>query len=138
MDNLTKEQRHKNMCHIRSKNTKPEIRLRHALWKRGIRYRKNDGRLFGRPDIVIEKYRIAVFVDGDFFHGRNDAVLQRIQTHKEYWVRKIKNNKARDLEVNEALTEQGWLVLRFWASDIMKNLQQCIDKILRYTDKGIV
>lgn len=136
MDNLTKEQRHKNMLHIRSSNTKPEIILCKALWHRGIRYRKNYKGLPGKPDIVITRCKIAIFVDGDFWHGKNmDVIDNQIQSNRSYWLPKIRRNKERDEEVNDALTEQGWIVLRFWESDIKKRLESCITKILEYVPK---
>lgn len=136
MDNLTKEQRHKNMLHIRSNNTKPEIILRKALWHRGIRYRKNYKGLPGKPDIVITRCKIAIFVDGDFWHGKNmDVIDNQIQSNRSYWLPKIRRNKERDAEVNDTLTEQGWIVLRFWESDIKKRLESCITKILEYVPK---
>lgn len=138
MDNLTKEQRHKNMLHIRSNNTKPEIILRKALWHRGIRYRKNYKGLPGKPDIVITRCKIAIFVDGDFWHGKNmDVIDNQIQSNRSYWLPKIRRNKKRDEEVNDALTEQGWIVLRFWESDIKKQLESCIAQILEYVPKRI-
>lgn len=133
MDNLTKEQRHKNMSHIRSKDTKPELMLRQALWKEGVRYRKNDPRLPGKPDIVITRGRIAIFVDGDFFHGRDmEKISHDLKSRREYWLPKIRRNKERDAEVNDLLTEEGWLVLRFWENSIKKDLQSVVQEILSY------
>ena len=130
-DDLTPEQRRKNMQAIRSKDTSIELRLRKALWDRGIRYRKNYKKLIGKPDIAITKYRIAIFCDSDFWHGydwcnRN----QRIKSNREYWIPKIERNMARDKEVNEALEKDGWTVLRFWEWQIKKQLDNCIDEIL--------
>lgn len=133
MDNLTPEQRHKNMINIRSKDTKPEIRLRKALWNNGIRYRKNYAQLPGKPDIAITKYKIAIFVDGDFWHGKDFVQLtHQIKSNREYWIPKIRNNMERDKEVNDLLTEKGWLVLRFWETDIKKNLKLCLNTIFQY------
>ncbi|MBM6731416.1 very short patch repair endonuclease [Megasphaera stantonii] len=133
MDRLTPEQRHKNMSRIRSKNTKAELLLRKALWKKGIRYRKNVANLTGKPDIVITRCKIAVFVDGDFWHGNpKEKLQQRLGTNRNYWIEKIEKNKARDKAVTEELTENGWLVLRFWESDVKKDLNACVDKILSY------
>lgn len=138
MDNLTKEQRHKNMSHIRASNTKPEIMLRKALWHRGIRYRKNYKELIGKPDIVITRCKIAIFVDGDFWHGKNmDDIEKQVQSNRTYWLPKIRRNRERDAEVNDALTEQGWIVLRFWESDIKKHLEQCVAQILDYVPKKV-
>jgi DNA mismatch endonuclease (patch repair protein) len=134
MDVLNKQQRHKNMSHIRSKNTKAEVLLRKALWHHGIRYRKNYKDLPGTPDIVLTRYKIAIFVDGDFWHahGHQDNPGEQVATNKEFWQKKLKNNVERDKEVNDELTEEGWLVLRFWESDIKKHLDNCIDQILQY------
>lgn len=116
------------MSHIPSKDTKPEKLLRKALWHLGLRYRKNYKILPGKPDIVITKYKIIIFVDGDFWHGRN---LNRIGTHREYWIPKLKKNIERDKEVNEQLTEMGWLVIRIWGSDLKQDFHGCIAKILK-------
>lgn len=133
MDVLNKDQRHKNMSHIRSKNTKSEVKLRKALWHLGIHYRKNFKLLLGKPDIVIPRCHIAIFVDGDFWHGRNfSAIDKRIDVNHDFWINKLKKNIERDKYVNEALTEQGWLVLRFWDSDIKKDLNGCLSRILKY------
>lgn len=134
MDVLTQEQRHKNMSHIRGKNTKPEILLRKALWHRGLRYRKNYKMLPGSPDIVITRYHIAVFVDGDFWHakGHQECPGEQIESNKDFWQKKLKRNVERDKEVNDTLTDMGWLVLRFWESDIKKDLQKCVETICKY------
>lgn len=134
MDDMTREQRHKNMSHIRAKDTKPEVLLRKALWKRGIRYRKNYADLPGKPDIVLTRYKIAVFVDGDFWHarGHQDSPGEQVASNKEYWQKKLRNNVERDKAVNDVLTEDGWLVLRFWSSDVMKHLDDYINQILQY------
>lgn len=134
MDTLTKDQRHKNMTHIHSNDTVAEVMLRKALWHRGIRYRKNCQNLPGKPDIAIIRYRIAVFVDGDFWHarGHREHPGEQIESNKEYWQKKLKNNVERDKEVGEALTELGWLVLRFWETDIKKDLNTCVAIICEY------
>ena len=132
MDNLSKEQRRKNMQHIRSKDTSIEVLLRQALWKNGIRYRKNYRELPGKPDIVITKYKIAIFCDGEFFHGKDWEVLKpRLQRgdNAEYWIPKIQRNRERDDEVNKKLLFLGWTVIRFWGKDIMKNVDECIKVI---------
>lgn len=134
MDTLTKIQRRHTMQSVHSTDTRPEVLLRKALWKRGIRYRKNYADLPGKPDIALTCYRIAVFVDGDFWHarGHQDCPGEQVASNKEYWRKKLKNNVERDKAVNDALTEAGWLVLRFWSSDVMKHLDDCINQILRY------
>ncbi|WP_303839312.1 very short patch repair endonuclease [Selenomonas ruminantium] len=134
MDNLTKKQRQYNMSHIRSADTKPEVMLRKALWKRGWRYRKNYAALPGKPDIVLTRQKIAVFVDGDFWHahGHQDNPGEQVASNQVYWQKKLARNVERDREVNDELTEAGWLVLRFWESEIKKDLQACITKLEEY------
>ena len=132
MDNLTKEQRHKNMVNIKGKNTSIELCLRKALWNRGIRYRKNYNKLPGKPDIAITKYKIAVFCDSEFFHGKDWEVLKpRLEAgnNAEYWVPKISRNRERDEEVNKELLFLGWTVIRFWGREIKKNTDECIKVI---------
>ena len=129
MDARRKEQIHKNMSSIRSKDTTIEIALRKALWHRGIRYRKNFKGLPGTPDIAITKYRIAVFCDSEFFHGKDWEKLQlRLSngSNSAYWIKKITRNRERDDEVNKALRFREWTVLRFWGMDISKHLDDCI------------
>lgn len=122
------------MQHIRASDTKPEKLLRLALWRRGIRYRKNLRSLTGTPDIVLTRYRIAIFVDGDFWHarGHQSAPGEQIGTNVPYWRKKLARNVERDKEVNDALTSEGWLVLRFWETDIKKDIDSCIETVLKY------
>ena len=139
MDILTKEQRRKNMQHIRGKDTKAEVLLRKTLWHIGIRYRKNYRMLPGSPDIAITKYRIAIFVDGDFWHarGHEKSPGEQIGTNQAFWTKKLKRNVERDREVNDALLEQGWLVLRYWESDVLKNAEKCVSAIMEYMPNRI-
>lgn len=132
MDNLTPAQRKKNMRHIKAKDTEIELLLRKELWKRGYRYRKNYPGLPGRPDIVLTKYKIAIFCDGEFFHGKDWEVLKpRLEKslNSEYWISKISRNMKRDNEINKELLFMGWTVIRFWGKDIKKNLEECIQVI---------
>lgn len=129
MDNLTQLQRKKNMQHIKDKDTKIELVLRKALWERGYRYRKNVKNLPGKPDIILSKYKIAIFCDGEFFHGKDwEALKLRLKNsnNSEYWIRKISRNKERDEEINKQLLFQGWTVIRFWGNDIKKDVEGCI------------
>ncbi|WP_336385762.1 DNA mismatch endonuclease Vsr [Phocaeicola oris] len=133
MDHLTKEQRHKNMVANKSKGTKLEILFGKLLWNAGIRYRKNDKTVFGKPDFVIRKMQIAIFCDGEFWHGRNWE--ERKNDHKsncEFWYSKIERNIERDREVNEQLKAQGWKVFRFWETEIIKESDKCLNRILNY------
>lgn len=132
MDDLTPEQRRKNMQHIRNKDTGIEITLRKALWHKGYRYRKNCDKLPGKPDIAIAKYKIAIFCDSEFFHGKDWEILKpRLErgNNPEYWVKKITRNMERDDEVNKALLFRGWTVIRFWGKDILSNPDECIHVI---------
>ena len=132
MDVLTHAQRHKNMSRIRSKDTKIEVKLRKALWHKGYRYRKNYRALFGKPDIAITRYHIAIFCDSEFFHGKDWTKLeQRIMrgNNSKFWYGKITKNIERDAEVNRELCGAGWIVLRFWGKDIEKHLDECIKTI---------
>lgn len=133
MDNISREKRHKIMASIHSRDTKPEVLLRKTLWHKGIRYRKNYKMLPGTPDIAITRCHVAIFVDGDFWHGRDLAKTeQRLGTNKQFWVKKLENNVQRDLYINEQLTELGWVVLRFWESDIESGLENIISVIEKY------
>lgn len=128
-DNLTAEQRKKNMQHIKSKDTKIEVLLRRELWRRGYRYRKNYSGLPGKPDIVLNKYKIAIFCDSEFFHGKDWEVLKpRLEkgNNSDYWLKKISRNRERDDKINKQLLFQGWTVIRFWGKDILKNLDECV------------
>lgn len=132
MDNLTKEQRRKNMQHIKSKETSIEVKLRKSLWSKGYHYRKNYDKLPGKPDIALTKYKIAVFCDSEFFHGKDWEVLKpQLEKGKnaEFWIKKISGNQQRDEEVNKQLQYLGWTVIRFWGKDIMKRTDECIQVI---------
>lgn len=131
-DVLTPEQRRKNMQHIRSEGTKIEMILRKALWHRGYRYRKNYKNLPGKPDIVLTKYKIAIFCDSEFFHGKNWEVLKpRLEkgSNGDFWVKKISRNLERDDEVNKTLLFMGWTVIRFWGDEIQRNTEECVKVI---------
>lgn len=131
-DVLTKEQRHRNMSNIKSKDTKIECILRKALWEQGIRYRKNYNAIPGKPDIAITKYKIAVFCDSEFFHGKNWDLLKRRLSkgdNGDFWTNKISKNILRDNDVNKQLYAMGWTVLRFWGEDIKKHTEDCVRAI---------
>lgn len=131
-DVLTPEQRKKNMQHIRSKDTAIEVKLRKALWEKGYRYRKNYKELPGKPDIVLTKYKIAIFCDGEFFHGKNWGVIKtklKNSNNGEFWINKISRNIERDNEVDKELMFLGWTVIRFWGDEIKKDVNGCIKVI---------
>ena len=117
------------MQHIKGKDTTIEITFRKALWHKGYRYRKNYKDLPGKPDIVLTKEKIAIFCDGEFFHGKDWEILKpRLakSNNGEYWQKKIERNIQRDDEVNKELLFLGWTVIRFWGKDILKKTDECI------------
>jgi DNA mismatch endonuclease (patch repair protein) len=132
MDNLTREQRHKNMKNIKSKDTKIELVLRKKLWSKGYRYRKNYSKLPGKPDIALTKYKIAIFCDSEFFHGKDwESLKSRLEKseNSSYWLKKILRNRERDDDINKKLMFLGWTVIRFWGKEVLKNLDECMKVI---------
>lgn len=129
MDRLTVEERSRNMGRVKNRDTGIELSLRRALWRRNVRFRIGNKDILGKPDIAIRKYRLAVFCDGDFWHGR-DFSENTVSTHKEFWTEKIKGNRERDLRQTMALRDAGWTVLRFWGSDIKKDAEAVADRIV--------
>ncbi len=128
----TTEQTSYNMRKIRGKDTKIEVVLRKALWRKGYRYRKNYKAIPGCPDIALTKYKIAIFCDGEFFHGKDWEVLRpKLEKGKnpDYWIAKIQRNMDRDIEKDKELTHQGWTVLHFWGKDIIKKTDECMKAI---------
>lgn len=130
MDNLTPEQRRKNMQAIRSTETSIEVKLRKALWNKGYRYRKNYKKLPGKPDVVFPSKKLAVFCDSEFFHGYQwKKNKQKIKSNRDYWIPKIESNMKRDKFNRAKLKKEGWTVLRFWSRQIHKDLEGCIKQI---------
>jgi DNA mismatch endonuclease (patch repair protein) len=118
------------MRKIKSNNTKPELKLRKALWNVGIRYRIKNKDIFGKPDIAIRKYKLAVFVDGEFWHGYNwKEKRTKIKSNRDYWIQKIEGNMERDEKVNKKLRENDWTVLRYWQKEIKNDLDKCVSEI---------
>ena len=123
------ERSHRNMSRIRGKDTSIEIALRRALWAKGYRYRKNYKELPGSPDIALTKYKIAIFCDSEFFHGKDwDNLKLKLEKGKNpgYWIKKIERNIERDDEKDKKLKLEGWTVIHFWGKDILKNTEECI------------
>lgn len=131
----TTEQRSKIMSRIKGKDTKIEVILRKALWHKGIRYRKNYRIQDCRVDIAITKYKIAVFCDGDFWHGK-DFQEGNIKNNTKFWEQKIKRNQERDLQNTIALRDAGWTVLRFWESEIVGDINKCVSIVERIVNIG--
>ncbi|MDO5972208.1 very short patch repair endonuclease [Flavivirga aquimarina] len=131
----TTKKRSKMMSKIRGKNTKPEIHFRRALWKKGVRYRVDSKQLPGRPDVSIKKYRLAIFIDGEYWHGYNwDERKEKLKTNRDFWIPKIERNIQRDREVNQHLRDMGYTIFRFWAYEIKNNLKTCINDVMMYLD----
>ncbi len=128
---MTPEQRFKCMSHNRAKNSGPELNLRHALWHQGFRYRMNDKRLPGRPDIVLPKYRTVIFVHGCFWHGHKDCKNYTVpKTNTEFWLAKVARNQERDQEVWRKLEAKGWSVIIVWECQLKKSkIDETVDKV---------
>lgn len=130
MDRLTKEQRRRNMQAVRASGSKIETVLAKALYALGYRYRKNNKTVFGKPDLTFSKIKLAIFVDSEFWHGK-DWVITKLnhKSNRDFWHKKIEGNMQRDIVVNRTLKKNGWKVLRFWGKDIEKKLNFCILRI---------
>ena len=120
----------KRMSKVKLKGGKAETLLAKALWHQGYRYRRNDKKLPGSPDVAILKHRIAVFIDGEFWHGKDwETRKGRLKRNREYWIEKIEENMARDLRNDQLLTQTGWKPIHFWEKEVMKNLPECVAEI---------
>lgn len=126
----TSKKRSIQMSKIRSRNSKPELILRKALWSKNIRFRLHDKSLPGTPDIVIKKYKLAIFVDGEFWHGFDwKNKRETIKSNRLFWIPKIERNMQKDIRVNKALRDMDYVVFRFWTQDILKNLPKVLNQI---------
>ena len=134
-DNLTKEQRHKNMCNIRSSNTKLEQDIMKSLYKSGLRFRKNVKSLPGKPDIAIKKYKIAVFLDSCFWHKCPEH-FKKPKSNLEYWEPKIQRNVERDKQINEYYKKENWHVLRIWEHEKKKDFDKTAAKIKKFIEEN--
>ncbi len=118
------------MSKIKGKHSKPEMVLRRALWAKHIRFRIHDNKLPGRPDIAIKKYKLAIFVDGEFWHGFDwKNRREQIKSNRLFWIPKIERNIQKDVKVNQSLRDMGYTVFRFWSQDILKNLPKVTNQI---------
>ncbi len=123
----TDEATSKRMAKVKLKRGNGEVAIAKILWREGYRYWLNYKKLPGSPDIAIKKYHIAVFIDGEFWHGYDwENSKLKIKSNHDYWLPKIERNMRRDQEVNEQLKEAGWTVLRFWGFQIKKELDECV------------
>ena len=131
----TTKQRSKTMSKIKSKNSKPEMLLRRALWKKNLRYRLHLKNLPGRPDVVIQKYKLVIFVDGDFWHGYNWLLKPpKFNKNAAFWIPKIERNLQRDQYVTHTLIHLGYTVMRFWEHEVKQNLDACVNQVLLYVE----
>ncbi|TSC92189.1 MAG: DNA mismatch endonuclease, patch repair protein [Candidatus Berkelbacteria bacterium Licking1014_85] len=117
MDTVSKKQRSEIMSLVRSKETKMEIAFRKMLWQKGFRYRKNSVNYFGKPDIILKKYRTVIFLDSCFWHGCKKH-CRMPSTNKKYWIDKIDGNQKRDKKVNKYYKKIGWKIIRIWEHDL--------------------
>lgn len=131
------------MARVRHKDSRAELALRRALHAAGLRYRLHAADVLGRPDLVIRSRRLAVFVDGDLWHGNPDEVRRRgrssldelFPTRTEWWVAKIERTMRRDREVTEGLRAQGWRVVRLWEHDVLRDPEACARTVLTCLDR---
>ena len=129
----TTRERSKLMAKIKGFDTKPEQKLKKALWKLGYRYRKNVKTLPGKPDIVFRKFKLAVFIDGEFWHGFEwNSKKEKIKLNRDFWIPKIERNIQRDQYNNQLLVDQGWTVIRFWGKEINKDIEFCQNRIITH------
>ena len=129
----TTPERSKIMGKIRGKNTKPELAFRKALYATGYRYRVDYKKLIGKPDIVLNKYKTAIFIDGEYWHGYNWKERKpKVKTNREFWIAKIERNIQRDKEVNAELEQLGYKVFRFWETEVKKELDLCLAKVIEH------
>lgn len=121
----------KRMSHVKTKKNSAEVMIAKSLWHRGYRYRLNYKALPGSPDIALTKYRIAIFIDGEFWHGKDfEQRKNKLKNNKDYWIEKIQENIDRDLRNDKLLRQMDWYPIHFWSNDVIKYCNQCIDEII--------
>jgi DNA mismatch endonuclease Vsr len=131
-DRISPEKRRTIMQAVKSKGSGIERSLAKALFSKGLRYRKNDPTVFGKPDLTFKKYRIAVFADSEFWHGKNWEVRKlQHKSNVEFWTSKIERNMDRDRLVNETLASRGWIVIRFWGEEIVNHVDKCTETVFK-------
>jgi DNA mismatch endonuclease (patch repair protein) len=133
----TTKLRSKTMSKIRAKHSVPELLLRRALWAKNLRFRIHRKDLPGKPDLVIDKYKLAIFVDGDFWHGY-EWKTRKPKTNQNFWIPKIERNMQRDQFANESLQHMGYTVMRFWEHEVRTNLKACVNQVMLYVEAARV
>lgn len=132
MDVLDHDQRHRNMAAIKSKNTKPELIVRHYLWGCGFRYSLHNPKLPGHPDLVLRKYRTCIFINGCFWHGHKGCKYFKLpETNKDFWEKKIERNVVRDQEEQQQLAKMGWYCITVWECELKKdNREKTLESVV--------
>lgn len=125
----------KRMSHVKTKRNSAEIMIAKSLWHRGYRYRLNYKALPGSPDIALAKYRIAIFIDGEFWHGKDfEQRKTKLKNNKDYWIEKIQENIDRDLKNDKLLRQMDWYPIHFWSNDVIKYCNQCVEEVICLID----
>ena len=125
----------KRMSHVKTKRNSAEIMIAKSLWHRGYRYRLNYKALPGSPDIALAKYRIAIFIDGEFWHGKDfEQRKTKLKNNKVYWIEKIQENIDRDLKNDKLLRQMDWYPIHFWSNDVIKYCNQCVEEVICLID----
>lgn len=121
----------KRMANVSLKGGKAETMLAKALWSNGIRYRKNYKKMPGSPDIAVTKYKVAIFIDGEFWHGENwEERKTKLKRNRDYWIEKIEENISRDKRNDKILLEMGWLPIHFWEKEVNQNIDNCVKRVI--------
>ena len=131
MDKHTPEQRSYNMSQVKSKNTKPELLMFSLLEREGYTFEKHYS-IAGKPDIAFPEYKVAVFIDGEFWHGKDYLKLK--ETLSEFWIKKIGSNIKRDRRNMRQLRKEGWHILHFWDKQIIRNPEKSLKRIIRFLE----
>lgn len=125
----------KRMSHVKTKRNSAEIMIAKSLWHRGYRYRLNYKALPGSPDIALAKYRIAIFIAGEFWHGKDfEQRKTKLKNNKDYWIEKIQENIDRDLKNDKLLRQMDWYPIHFWSNDVIKYCNQCVEEVICLID----
>jgi len=131
----TTKERSRLMSQIKEKNTKPEILFRKALWRTGIRFRVNQKSLPGKPDVSNKSLRFTVFIDGEFWHGRNwQKKKKKLKSNRNFWIPKIERNIQRDRQNDSKLLEMGFVVFRFWETQVTQELNRCVKQVVDFVN----
>ena len=137
VDIHTKEQRSYNMSRVKCKDTKPEVQFRKYLFNKGLRGYRTQAKLPGKPDIIFRKQKVAIFIDGCFWH-KCPKCFSPPKSNVEFWTKKINGNVQRDKHINKILSKEGYVVLRFWTHEIKEDSAKCFNKVYKSVKKNIL